>query len=82
MKYPFGNLELGAKVIDDLSINTWFFLNGIDDMSDGLKRLKSLGLGLQSEIDDQGDSIDSLMNKVDKMDLKIHNTHQQIKNLK
>ncbi|XP_028270075.1 synaptosomal-associated protein 29 [Parambassis ranga] len=56
--------------------------NNLDEMSDGLRRLKNLGLGLQSEIEDQDDSIDSLLNKVDKMDLKIHNTNQQIKNLK
>ncbi|XP_028313146.1 synaptosomal-associated protein 29 [Gouania willdenowi] len=54
----------------------------LDDMSDGLSRLKNLGLGLQSEIDDQDDSIDSLMNKVDKMDVKISKTNQQMKNLK
>lgn len=58
------------------------FVNYLDEMCDGLSRLKNLGLGLQSEIDDQDDSIDSLMNKVDKMDLKIKNTNQQIKNLK
>ncbi|KAF7200654.1 synaptosomal-associated protein 29 [Nothobranchius furzeri] len=54
----------------------------LDEMSFGLSRLKNLGLGLQSEIEDQDDSIDSLMNKVDKMDLKITNTNQQLKNLK
>ncbi|GAA6226428.1 synaptosomal-associated protein 29 [Lates japonicus] len=54
----------------------------LDEMSDGLKRLKNLGLGLQSEIEEQDDSIHSLLNKVDKMDVKIHNTNQQIKNLK
>ncbi|KAM7391323.1 hypothetical protein PAMP_022023 [Pampus punctatissimus] len=56
--------------------------SNLDEMSDGLRRLKNLGLGLQSEIDDQDASIDSLLNKVDKMDVKIHNTNQQIKNLK
>ncbi|XP_008334349.1 synaptosomal-associated protein 29 [Cynoglossus semilaevis] len=56
--------------------------NNLDDMSDGLKRLKNLGLGLQSEIEAQDDSIDSLLNRVDKMDMKIHNTNQQIKKLK
>ncbi|XP_072289645.1 synaptosomal-associated protein 29 [Eucyclogobius newberryi] len=55
--------------------------NNLDDMTDGLKRLKSLGLGLQSEIDDQDVSLDSLLNKVDNMDLKIHNTNQQMKKL-
>ncbi|KAM6931016.1 synaptosomal-associated protein 29 [Xenentodon cancila] len=56
--------------------------NNLDEMSDGLRRLKNLGLGLQSEIEDQDDSIDSLVNKVDKMDVKINKTNQQIKNLK
>ncbi|CAL8249160.1 unnamed protein product [Merluccius merluccius] len=56
--------------------------NNLDEMSLGLSRLKGLGLGLQSEIVSQDDSLDSLLNKVDKMDLKINNTNQQIKNLK
>ncbi|CAL1614915.1 unnamed protein product [Knipowitschia caucasica] len=56
--------------------------NNLDDMSVGLQRLKSLGLGLQSEIDNQDASIDSLMNKVDKMDSRIHNMDQQMKRLK
>lgn len=56
--------------------------NNLDEMSEGLSRLKNLGLGLQSEIEDQDDSINSLLNKVDKMDVKIHNTNQQIKKLK
>lgn len=57
-------------------------MNYLDEMSDGLRRLKNIGLGLQSEIEDQDDSIHSLLNKVDKMDVKIHNTNQQVKNLK
>lgn len=57
-------------------------VNDVDEMSGGLRRLKNLGLGLQSEIEDQDDSLDSLLNKVDKMDLKIHKTNQQMKNLK
>ncbi len=57
-------------------------MNNLDEMCGGLSRLKSLGLGLQSEIESQDDSIDALLNKVDKMDLKITNTNQQIKNLK
>ncbi|XP_072243670.1 synaptosomal-associated protein 29 [Leuresthes tenuis] len=55
--------------------------NNLDEMSHGLSRLKNLGRGLQSEIEDQNDSIDSLLNRVDKMDVKIHNTNQQIKKL-
>eukprot|EP00066_Takifugu_rubripes_P008709 XP_003975097.1 PREDICTED: synaptosomal-associated protein 29 [Takifugu rubripes] len=54
----------------------------LDEMCDGLSRLKSLGLGLQSEINNQEDPLDSLLNKVDKMDSKIQNTNQQMKNLK
>lgn len=57
-------------------------MNYLDEISDGLRRLKNLGLGLQSEIEEQDASIDSLLNKVDKMDVKIHNTNQQMKNLK
>ncbi|XP_070689746.1 synaptosomal-associated protein 29 [Pempheris klunzingeri] len=56
--------------------------NNLDEMCNGLSRLKNLGLGLQSEIEDQDSSIDSLLNKADKMDLKIQNTNQQIKKLK
>lgn len=56
--------------------------NNLDEMSSGLARLKNLGLGLQSEIEDQDDSIGSLLNKVDRMDGKIISTNQQMKNLK
>ncbi len=51
-------------------------------MSLGLGRLKNLGLGLQSEIDDQDVSLDALLNKVDTMDGKISSTNRQLKNLK
>lgn len=51
-------------------------------MCSGLSRLKNLGLGLQSEIESQDDSIDALLNKADKMDSRIHNTNQQMKKLK
>lgn len=57
-------------------------MNDLDEMSSGLARLKNLGLGLQAEINDQDDSIGSLLNKVDTMDAKIINTNQQLKNLK
>ncbi|XP_064779597.1 synaptosomal-associated protein 29 isoform X1 [Oncorhynchus masou masou] len=56
--------------------------NNLDEMSLGLGRLKDLGLGLQSEIENQDTSLDNLLGKVDKLDLKINNTNQQIKNLK
>ncbi|KAL0978985.1 hypothetical protein UPYG_G00178910 [Umbra pygmaea] len=56
--------------------------SNLDEMSVGLGRLKNLGLGLQSEIEDQDASLDNLLNKVDKMDLKINKTNQQLKNLK
>ena len=54
----------------------------VDEMCSGLSRLKNLGLGLQSEIEDQDVSLDKLLGKVDSMDLKIGNTNQQIKDLK
>lgn len=53
----------------------------LDEMCGGLQRLKNLGLGLQSEIDSQDDSIGSLLSKVDMMDGKISNTNQQLKKL-
>ncbi|KAG5840194.1 hypothetical protein ANANG_G00186260 [Anguilla anguilla] len=69
--------------------------DNLDEMCSGLSRLKNLGLGLQSEIrlknlglglqseiDDQDASLDNLLGKVDKMDLKIQNTNQKIKDLK
>ncbi|XP_048852845.1 synaptosomal-associated protein 29 [Brienomyrus brachyistius] len=56
--------------------------DNLDDMSLGLSRLKNLGLGLQTEIEDQDVTLDSLMNKVDRTDSKIRATNQQIKNLK
>lgn len=66
------HLRVAHKTLDD----------NLDEMSLGLNRLKGLGLGLQSEIESQDDSLDSLLNKVDKMDLKINNTNQQLNNLK
>ncbi|KAJ8414140.1 hypothetical protein AAFF_G00067380 [Aldrovandia affinis] len=56
--------------------------DNLDEMCSGLSRLKNLGLGLQAEIDDQDVSLDNLLGKVDRMDLKIDNTNQQLKNLK
>ncbi|KAI4896377.1 hypothetical protein NFI96_033054 [Prochilodus magdalenae] len=56
--------------------------SNLDDMALGLSRLKNLGLGLQSEIDDQDVSLDSLLNKVDSMDGKISSTNRQLKSLK
>ncbi|XP_075889391.1 synaptosomal-associated protein 29 [Nelusetta ayraudi] len=65
------HLKQANKVLD----------NNLDEMCSGLSRLKSLGLGLQSEIESQDDSIDALLNKTDKMDSRIHNTNQQMKKL-
>ncbi|MBN3298909.1 synaptosomal-associated protein 29 [Amia ocellicauda] len=55
--------------------------NNLDDMSLGLARLKNLGLGLQSEIDEQDVSLENLLGKVDKMDHRINETNQQLKKL-
>ncbi|XP_012987010.1 synaptosomal-associated protein 29 [Esox lucius] len=55
--------------------------NNLDEMSLGLSRLKNLGMGLQSEIEDQDASLDNLLGKVDKMDLKINKTNEQLKKL-
>ncbi|XP_026877948.2 synaptosomal-associated protein 29 [Electrophorus electricus] len=56
--------------------------DNLDEMSLGLSRLKNLGLGLQSEIDDQDVSLDSLTDKIDSLDGKISSTNRQIKHLK
>ncbi|MCI4380997.1 hypothetical protein PGIGA_G00246360 [Pangasianodon gigas] len=56
--------------------------NNLDEMSKGLSRLKNLGLGLQTEIDDQDVSLNSLLTKVDSMEGKISSTNRQLKNLK
>ncbi|XP_076859508.1 synaptosomal-associated protein 29 isoform X2 [Brachyhypopomus gauderio] len=56
--------------------------NNLDEMSLGLSRLKNLGLGLQTEIDDQDVSLDSLLNKVDSLDGNISSTNRKLKNLK
>ncbi|XP_072306453.1 synaptosomal-associated protein 29-like [Eucyclogobius newberryi] len=56
--------------------------DNLDEMTDALQRLKGLGLGLQSELDLQNASLDSLLNKADKMDLKLHYTENQLKRLK
>ncbi|XP_062399443.1 synaptosomal-associated protein 29 [Sardina pilchardus] len=55
--------------------------DNLDDMCLGLSRLKNLGLGLQSEIDDQDVSLDALLNKVDNMDGRISATNRQLKKL-
>ncbi|XP_046726844.1 synaptosomal-associated protein 29 isoform X1 [Silurus meridionalis] len=56
--------------------------NNLDEMSKGLSRLKNLGLGLQSEIDDHDVLLDTLQNKVDSMESKISSSNRQLKNLK
>ncbi|KAJ7993870.1 hypothetical protein DPEC_G00259180 [Dallia pectoralis] len=55
--------------------------NNLDEMCLGLSRLKNLGMGLQSEIEDQDVSLNNLLGKVDKMDLKINKTNEQLKKL-
>lgn len=48
-------------------------------MSLGLGRLKNLAMGLQSEIDEQDDTIDRLGGKMDKLDLNIKTTDKRIR---
>ncbi|XP_061458867.1 synaptosomal-associated protein 29 [Rhineura floridana] len=55
--------------------------SNLDEMSSGLSRLKSLALGLQSEIDDQDDILNRLTTKVDTLDLNIKSTDKKIKEL-
>ncbi|XP_040204434.1 synaptosomal-associated protein 29 [Rana temporaria] len=53
--------------------------DNLDDMSLGLGRLKNLAMGLQSEIDEQDDTIDRLGGKMDKLDLNIKTTDKRIR---
>nr|XP_015221308.1 PREDICTED: synaptosomal-associated protein 29 [Lepisosteus oculatus] len=55
--------------------------NNLDEMSLGLARLKNLGLGMQTEIESQDVTLDSLINRVDGMDIKIQTTNKQLKKL-
>lgn len=53
--------------------------DNLDEMSLGLGRLKNLAMGLQSEIDEQDDTIDRLGGKIDKLDLNIKTTDKRIR---
>ncbi|KAM3939249.1 synaptosomal-associated protein 29 isoform 1-T3 [Leptodactylus fuscus] len=53
--------------------------SNLDDMSLGLGRLKNLALGLQSEIEEQDDTLGRLTGKVDKLDLNIKTTDKRIR---
>ncbi|KAM4710007.1 synaptosomal-associated protein 29 isoform 1-T2 [Discoglossus pictus] len=53
--------------------------NNLDEMSQGLGRLKNLAMGLQTEIDEQDDVLGRLTGKVDNLDLNIKTTDKRIK---
>lgn len=53
--------------------------NNLDDMSQGLGRLKNLALGLQSEIDEHDDIIGRVTGKMDNLDLNIKTTDKRIR---
>ncbi|XP_072271731.1 synaptosomal-associated protein 29 [Pyxicephalus adspersus] len=69
--YPSKNTVLRDyhKKVDD----------NLDEMSVGLSRLKNLAMGLQSEIDEQDDTIVRLGGKIDKTDLNIKTTDKRIR---
>lgn len=50
-------------------------------MSSGLSRLKSLALGLQTEIEEQDDMLDRLTKKVETLDVNIKNTDRKVRQL-
>lgn len=52
-----------------------------DEMSSGLSRLKSLALGLQTEIEEQDDMLDRLTRKVETLDVNIKNTDRKVRQL-
>ncbi|NWU43080.1 SNP29 protein, partial [Hylia prasina] len=53
----------------------------LDEMSSGLSRLKSLALGLQTEIEEQDDMLDRLTKKVETLDVNIKNTDRKVRQL-
>ncbi|NXM89172.1 SNP29 protein, partial [Oenanthe oenanthe] len=53
----------------------------LDEMSSGLSRLKSLALGLQTEIEEQDDRLDRLTKKVETLDVNIKNTDRKVRQL-
>ncbi|NXY62969.1 SNP29 protein, partial [Callaeas wilsoni] len=55
--------------------------NNLDEMSSGLSRLKSLALGLQTEIEEQDDMLDRLTKKVETLDVNIKNTDRKVRQL-
>ncbi|NXY09281.1 SNP29 protein, partial [Pteruthius melanotis] len=55
--------------------------NNLDEMSSGLSRLKSLALGLQTEIEEQDDMLDQLTKKVETLDVNIKNTDRKVRQL-
>ena len=48
-------------------------------MSDGLSRLKQLGLGLEQEITDQNAQLDRIDTQIDRADVNIRNQNDQMK---
>lgn len=55
--------------------------NNLDELSMGLSRLKDIGLGMQTEIEEQDDIIDRLTTKVDKLDVNIKSTERKVRQL-
>ncbi|XP_011354239.1 synaptosomal-associated protein 29 isoform X2 [Pteropus medius] len=55
--------------------------NNLDELSMGLSRLKNIGLGMQTEIEEQDDIIDRLTTKVDKLDVNIKSTERKVRQL-
>ncbi|XP_038619276.1 synaptosomal-associated protein 29 [Tachyglossus aculeatus] len=55
--------------------------SNLDEMSNGLSRLKNVALGMQSEIEAQDDLLDRLSTKMDKLDLNIQATERKVRQL-
>uniref|UniRef100_A0A6I8P8R8 Synaptosomal-associated protein 29 n=1 Tax=Ornithorhynchus anatinus TaxID=9258 RepID=A0A6I8P8R8_ORNAN len=55
--------------------------SNLDEMSNGLSRLKDVALGMQSEIEAQDDLLDRLSTKMDKLDLNIQATERKVRQL-
>uniref|UniRef100_A0A8C8ZM00 Synaptosomal-associated protein 29 n=1 Tax=Prolemur simus TaxID=1328070 RepID=A0A8C8ZM00_PROSS len=53
-------------------------LDDVDSLSVGLGRLKDIALGMQTEIEEQDDTLDRLTTKVDKLDANIKSTERKV----
>ncbi|KAM9101881.1 synaptosomal-associated protein 29 [Sarcophilus harrisii] len=55
--------------------------SNLDEMSKGLRRLKDIALGMQTEIDEQDELLGRLTTKVENLDINIKSTDKKVRQL-